>query len=268
MRLGALCPPHASELARCDDITAEQVIAAPVDAPAAWLVDQWGHLHGIPASATIGRSPAECAFAVLHHSVSALHAQLDIEGDRARLQDRGSLNGTTVNGERVRTTPLFHGDLLQFGDVRFYFSTSPGPADTASTGGTGRTVPSRSRDLALAVTLAGTGGQLELMQRVAGGIARFGGDSLELARLEFGLLQLLIERKLDRRDPELCFVSSAELSDKLDFKSRDADSDNVRELVRRVRRKLEAAGVDGLIESRQGVGYRIAWDIVGNAASR
>jgi DNA-binding response OmpR family regulator len=31
----------------------------------------------------------------------------------------------------------------------------------------------------------------------------------------------------------------------------------VRELVRRVRRKLQNAGVDDLIESKHGVGYRV-----------
>jgi hypothetical protein len=49
-----------------------------------------------------------------------------------------------------------------------------------------------------------------------------------------------------------------ELAGSLEFKGTGpADSDNVRELVRRVRRKLSTAGLDDLIGSRQGIGYRL-----------
>jgi len=37
-----------------------------------------------------------------------------------------------------------------------------------------------------------------------------------------------------------------------------ADSENVRELVHRVRRKLASVAADDLIESKRGVGYRLA----------
>ena len=264
--MGTLCSAHLRELAQCADITAEQIVSAAVADPVAWLIDQWGCTHPLAVLTLIGRSIDECGLAILHHSVSALHAQLNVEGDRARVVDRGSLNGTQVNGERDRSMAVFDGDLLRLGDVSFYLSMAA--PHIQRSGGTGRTVPSRQRDLALAVVLQGHGGELELVQRLAGGIARIGDQSLELARLEFALLQALIERKQKFPDPELCFVSSAELSKMLDFKSRDADSDNVRELVRRVRRKLEASGVAGLIKSRQGVGYRVAWHIKDTSSSR
>ncbi len=260
IKLGTLCPAHAAALAQCADITAEQVRPAPVDAPRGCLVDQWGRAHLIDASVSLGRSPEQAAFAILHPSVSALHAHVEVAADRGRVHDRGSLNGTFVNGERVRSGVLFDGDVLKVGDVCFLFSTTL-LATEANPGGTGSTLPSKASDIALQVVLTHGRGELELVQRIAGGIARIGEESLELARLEFSLLQALVERKQLFGDPELCFVSSSELADVLDFKSRDADSDNVRELVRRVRRKLKAAGVQDLIESRQGVGYRVAWDI-------
>jgi DNA-binding response OmpR family regulator len=107
----------------------------------------------------------------------------------------------------------------------------------------------------------GAGRRVALVQRPAGGIVRVGDDTaLELARLEFALLRILAERRLAQPDPELAFVSSPGLAELLDFRSHDADGENVRELVRRVRRKLKAEGLD-LIESRQGVGYRLAWSV-------
>ena len=122
----------------------------------------------------------------------------------------------------------------------------------------------RKDDIAFSATLRDTtlALELELQQRAAGGIARTGdASSLEFARLEFALLVALAQRKLSARDPELAFVSSSELAEMLEFKSREADSENVRELVRRVRRKLKSEGIENLIESRQGVGYRLAWEV-------
>ena len=58
--------------------------------------------------------------------------------------------------------------------------------------------------------------------------------------------------------PELAFVRGSELADSLGFQSIDADDENVRELVLRVRRKLRSIGGDHLIETRRNAGYRLA----------
>ncbi|HTM20585.1 MAG TPA: FHA domain-containing protein [Kofleriaceae bacterium] len=260
--VGALCREHAHELATCEDITAEQVSAQASPAPAAWLIDQWGRAHGFGFPALVGRSADECVIAVLHHTVSAIHAQLRRDGDALRVHDRGSLNGTFVNGVRIRESLLAHGDLLGFGEVRFYLSTREVPAITIE-GGPGRTSPSRADEIMLSVVLRSGDRRLELIERPGGGVARVGDQAVELAALEFSLLRELVERRRGGGDPERSFVAYQELSSSLDFKSLAADSDNVRELVRRVRRKLDAAGVTDLIESRQRVGYRLAWDIEG-----
>ena len=73
-----------------------------------------------------------------------------------------------------------------------------------------------------------------------------------------GLLQLLVERRRTVTDPELAYVAWHEIADALSFRSVQADSENVRELVHRVRRKLGAVQADDLIESKRGVGYRLA----------
>src|SRR5258706_211205 len=95
-------------------------------------------------------------------------------------------------------------------------------------------------------------------QRVDGGVLRIGESSIELAAMEFGLLQLLVERRRIVTDIELAYVAWHEIADALAFKSVQADSENVRELVHRVRRKLGTVQADDLIESKRGVGYRLA----------
>jgi DNA-binding response OmpR family regulator len=76
--------------------------------------------------------------------------------------------------------------------------------------------------------------------------------------MEFGLLQLLVERRRTVTDAELAYVAWHEIADALSFRSVQADSENVRELVHRVRRKLASVHADDLIESKRGVGYRLA----------
>ena len=258
--IGGLCRNHAEAIAVCDDITAEQIVAQPIDDPQVWLIDQWGATHGLGEIATLGRS-RERELALLHHSVSALHAQIEAaENAVARVIDRGSLNGTFVNGERVRSAKLFDGDIVGFGDLRFFFTTAPLPA-IGNDQGTGRTVPSKANDVLFSVRIQAADRVVELIQGSVGGIARADQLEIELGELEFGLLQTLVERRAERRDPALSFVSSRELATALSFQSVDADSDNVRELVRRVRRKIKGAGLADLIESRQGSGYRLGWPV-------
>jgi DNA-binding response OmpR family regulator len=124
-------------------------------------------------------------------------------------------------------------------------------------------VPSRSADLSFSAVLERGGRTIELLQRPGGGIARADSVAIEFARLEFALIAILAEARQRLSDPDLCFVSAPTLAEKLSFNSDYADGDNVRELVRRVRRKVRDAGLEDLIESRQRVGYRLAWQVAG-----
>jgi pSer/pThr/pTyr-binding forkhead associated (FHA) protein len=274
IRLGGLCGPHAEAIATCADVTAEQVVGKQLGEPSACLIDQWGNTHQLSERSLIGRLQAECAVTILHHSISAIHAQIEQSGPHGkagerpggggswRVVDRGSLNGTFVEDEAVRSAPLHDGDRVKFGSVSFYFSSHRLPATRQSTGA-GYTVPTKHKDIAFQARVKSeNGAEIALAQRAAGGIVRIADDTaLEFARLEFALLKILAERRIEHSDPELAFVSSQELSDLLEFKSAEADAENVRELVRRVRRKLKAEGIDDLIESRQGVGYRLSWSV-------
>ncbi len=82
--------------------------------------------------------------------------------------------------------------------------------------------------------------------------------------MEFGLLQLLVERRRTVTDDELAYVAWHEIAEALSFRSVQADSENVRERVHRVRRKLSGVHADDLIESKRSVGYRLAGEAGGS----
>jgi hypothetical protein len=289
IRIGGLCPAHAEAISTCDDVTAEQVMSTVVAEPAACLIDQWGNVHALTERSLVGRLQRECSLTILHHSVSAMHAQIERVTPAARAMaagtqtsaprrgakeeaapsgwrvvDRGSLNGTFVDDEPARVSPLCDGARVRFGNVSFYFSSHRLPVMQAQLGA-GYTVPVRQRDIAFTARVTdGAGHEMALAQRASGGIVRVDDETtVEFARLEFAFLKILAERRISNADPELAFVSSKELSDLLEFKSADADGENVRELVRRVRRKFKTEGIPDLVESRQGVGYRLAWSVKG-----
>jgi pSer/pThr/pTyr-binding forkhead associated (FHA) protein len=258
--LGRLCLAHGVAIASAG-LTSEQILSR-VTVPTASLIDPWGYGHPIADRSVIGRDPATAHLALLHASVSSVHAELIHEGDHWYVIDKGSRNGTTVDDQPAQRTPLRPGSRIRFGEIGFYFWTPPlAPGDRLT--GSGRTAPTRRDQIVFGVKVSTPAGQtVELSQRIDGGIARINGAIVELARMEFGLLQLLAERRRTTADPELSYVAWHEIADALAFKSVEADSENVRELVRRVRRKLSQVGIDDLIESRQGVGYRLSGALV------
>jgi len=69
---------------------------------------------------------AECDVADVFQEntgVSRLHAVVDLDGGRYVLEDKGSRNGTFLNGERVTArTPLRNGDRILIGGVELTFS--------------------------------------------------------------------------------------------------------------------------------------------------
>jgi DNA-binding winged helix-turn-helix (wHTH) protein len=66
-------------------------------------------------------------------SVSRHHARILVEGSRATLEDLGSKNGTSVNGERVGDArPLRDGDTVRLGHVQLLFRSLPFEGPTAT----------------------------------------------------------------------------------------------------------------------------------------
>ncbi|MEO6776317.1 MAG: FHA domain-containing protein [Kofleriaceae bacterium] len=253
--IGLLCTAHGVTIAS-PGITSEQIFSR-VPTAAASMVDAWGCAHAVADGTKLGRDP-RADLAVLHASVSSDHATLKLDNGAWHILDNSSRNGTEVNDQRVTETAIPSGAQIRLGDVRFYFWPEALPKMEAPRG-SGRTAPTRRDELVFSATVVTPKGTaLDLRQRVDGGVLRVDDTAIELAAMEFGLLQLLVERRRIVSDAELAYVAWHEIADALAFKSVQADSENVRELVHRVRRKLGTVQADDLIESKRGVGYRVA----------
>ena len=73
----------------------------------------------------LGRG-AEADVVVDDSGVSRRHAEIHIEGDRVRVIDLGSTNGTRVNGTTVTTSWLHPGDRIDMGSSVLVFHTDEG----------------------------------------------------------------------------------------------------------------------------------------------
>ena len=69
---------------------------------------------------TAGRHPESDIF-LDDVTVSRRHAEIQRRDDKFYVQDKGSLNGTYVNRQRVEETPLASGDELQIGKFKLTF---------------------------------------------------------------------------------------------------------------------------------------------------
>jgi pSer/pThr/pTyr-binding forkhead associated (FHA) protein len=253
--IGVLCTAHGVAIA-APGITSEQIFSRVQSASGA-LVDAWGCAHAIADGSKLGRDP-RVDVAILHASVSSEHATIHQSGSTWKIIDNSSRNGTEVDSQRVTDVVLTQGATIRLGDVKFYFWPEALPKIEPPRG-QGRTAPTRRDELVFSARVTTPKGHaLDLRQRVDGGVLRIDETSIELAAMEFGLLQLLVERRRTVTDAELAYVAWHEIADALSFRSVQADSENVRELVHRVRRKLSGVNADDLIESKRGVGYRLA----------
>jgi len=70
---------------------------------------------------SIGRQTT-CDIVIADHNVSRVHAEIKFVQGSWRIDDRGSTNGTRVNGSMiVEPTPLTSGDVVAFGAVNIHF---------------------------------------------------------------------------------------------------------------------------------------------------
>jgi pSer/pThr/pTyr-binding forkhead associated (FHA) protein len=81
----------------------------------------------------IGRNPTT-DITLLDEGISREHTMILFDdADREYLiEDLQSTNGTKVNGKRVRSATLAHGDEIQIGHTRFQFLEAGRPAPTPS----------------------------------------------------------------------------------------------------------------------------------------
>lgn len=84
------------------------------------------------AETIIGRLP-ECGICVDSNMVSRKHARIVAEGELHFVEDLGSGNGTTVNGQKITTrTALHHEDRVKLGPILFRFENPGAPKHTAA----------------------------------------------------------------------------------------------------------------------------------------
>ena len=68
---------------------------------------------------TIGRAP-DNSIAIDNVSISTHHTRIEVQQGRLILSDLGSLNGTFVNSQRVKSTTLKDGDVISIGKHSIY----------------------------------------------------------------------------------------------------------------------------------------------------
>lgn len=74
----------------------------------------------------LGRS-SECAFVVKDYSVSRNHAEIIVKHDSILVNDLRSLNGTFVNGARIKQAEVQPGQDVAFGSVQFQLTNMEAP---------------------------------------------------------------------------------------------------------------------------------------------
>jgi hypothetical protein len=260
---GVACAECLQELKSTLTMTPEQIRRFGTDPTSSVLVDQWGRAHPLEKRTTIGRTLDDSVMTILDATISRRHATLELRGDSWVLLDEGSVNGCYVEEQRVHgEVRLRDGQRVQLGAIRFSFVDDSaayhlGASATVVLGshtarGASLPVPEPEPEQAQAQRIT-----LELREPTGGGggIAIIGGTSVSLTLPQLELLQLLDARAREGGDG---FVHPSELIRKLSLDSTDPHEDHIRQLVRRLRRVLYNAGINGLIESGYGVGYRLA----------
>ncbi len=72
----------------------------------------------------LGRDPDQCHFAIPDGTISRKHCVLSKKGDKIRVEDAGSANGTYVNDRQVKSTELAAGDIIQIGGCKISVAVS------------------------------------------------------------------------------------------------------------------------------------------------
>jgi pSer/pThr/pTyr-binding forkhead associated (FHA) protein len=96
-----------------------------------WLSLPDGTEHTLKGSVTIGRDPTN-DLVLTSNTVSREHASITFRGGRWYLEDRGSYNGTILNGTRLQPSaafPLRHADRIELGAETVVFCWPSQPVD-------------------------------------------------------------------------------------------------------------------------------------------
>lgn len=265
---GVLCDLCAGRVTALEALSPEQIDAHVHDPTRAALVDSWGRVYRLAATTRVGRTGHEQSLLLLTPTVSRHHAELVWNSGTWSVRDLGSANGTSIGAVRIDNARLTDRCVLRFARIRFFFIADAMHAiRTASPRASTPTIrPAPPQALARATTeiepQVDDAGELDLQQPTGGGgaVLTVRDRVVQLSIAQHDLMVLLSDRMLTQQHLDVRvrgFVSMRELLTRLSLDSRAASEDNVRQLVRRVRRSLVKAGIGDLIESRPGYGYRL-----------
>ena len=81
---------------------------------------------------TIGRTE-DNDICIPDGTLSSKHAELIKEGDLYRVVDKGSTNGTRINGERITESNLRSSDILQVGGIEILFDSEDASTQASNT---------------------------------------------------------------------------------------------------------------------------------------
>ncbi len=264
-----LCASCAAELDAPVPLIAEQVLSAAAQPAGPVLLDVWGRPHPLETVTAIGRTPSARGVTLIHASISRRHASITAEGAHWRLRDLASANGTRVNDEEINEHVLTPGERISFGAIGFYFVDGARTRTTAIAHLGSRTLrpedAPRAEKLATPTdaTHAGIpqlGFRLDEAGSGGGGYLVAVGQQLQLTDTQLELLRMLSHRMLSEAHVSSLvrgFVPSGQLIAGLPWDSPTPDENHLKQLVRRIRRMLEAIRLGGVIESRRGLGYRL-----------
>jgi pSer/pThr/pTyr-binding forkhead associated (FHA) protein len=140
---------------------------------------------------SIGRSP-DNGIVIDNPAVSHYHARVFNEEGRLMLEDFGSLNGTFVNGQRVKMVTLKPGDSVAIGKHTIVVTDSAELRATAPNNGGGMAAPPKINE----TVMLDTKERRQFLQRVAAV-----GESSQLAPARLKIATLLVKRgKADQRE--------------------------------------------------------------------
>lgn len=256
---GVLCVDCVATIYVNDGLCPEQIASLRELNASAWLIDRWGRPHAIADQTLVGRRATldiHCA------SISRKHALLETYDGGWRVVDLNSHNGTFINDVLVESASVIDsGDRVRFGTIRFFFVITDLDAEQVGVAEFGtRSAESEAPSRAAASESPPDSHLFQLISasRSGGGLLRAGGTEVRLTPVQFELIRNPWRADESRHGTVggcqgiRAVVSTIEHA-AMAFE--EPDEVNLRQLVRRVRRRL--ADLDLVIEGRHGFGYRV-----------